>query len=228
MKYIRLGLLGKFICAVAVIVVGVGTVVWWNFHAKQREIARLRSAIRNLTASYPIARLVVLEQNTDPEGRTQTRVRVLFVDDQGRRCGQPVETALQGTRIYFEALVMIFKDPLVEGGKRRSMAFPTRLFSEAVAPKRGFALSVLDEQGIPTIYASPTRTPGDLSPATYKKILQRFWHYANHPDQAARYGIDVLQGQAVFTDYQVKRYYTVFIEADAGLTIRPEFVWLEE
>ena len=81
---------------------------------------------------------------------------------------------------------------------------------------------------MPTIYDRPERTPEDLSPATYRKILQRFWHYANHPDQAGRYGIKVLQGEAVFTEYQVKRYYSVFVEADGGLSIRPELIWWEE
>ncbi|KPL07880.1 hypothetical protein AMJ85_09245 [candidate division BRC1 bacterium SM23_51] len=214
--------------AALVLVALAGTIIWWNLRAQRREIARLRSAIRNLTASYPIARLVVLDQTADAEGRARTRVRLVFVDDQGRRCGDPIEATLEGSRIYFEALLMIFKDPLVERGERRSMAFPTRLFSEAIAPERGVALSVLDENGVPTIYDRPERTPEDLSPATYRKILQRFWHYANHPDQAGRYGIKVLQGEAVFTEYQVKRYYSVFVEADGGLSIRPELIWWEE
>lgn len=228
MKRRLVGFRATLAIAVLAIVALAGTIAWWNFRAQQREIARLRSAIRNLTASYPIARLVVLDQTADAEGPVQTRVRVVFVDDQGRRCGEPIEATLEGSRIYFEALLLIFKDPLVERGERRSMAFPTRLFSEAIAPEDGVALSILDKRGVPTIYAQPARTPEDLSPAAYEKILGRFWYYANHPDQAAGYGIDVLQGQAVFTEYQVKRYYSVFVEADGGLTIRPELIWWEE
>ena len=202
--------------------------IWWRGHAHRREIAQLRAAIQNLTASYPIARIVVLDQTTDVGGAAKTRVRVVFVDDQGRRCGKPIEATLDGKRIYFEALVMIFGDALVERGKKRSMAFPTRLFSEKIAPEAGVALNVLDARGIPIIYDTPDRKPAALSDKEWRRILRRFWHYANHPDQAAEFGIRVLQGEAVFTDYQVKRFYTVFVEADAGLTIRPELVWWEE
>jgi hypothetical protein len=205
-----------------------GSLIWLNIHGKEREIARLRAAIENLTASYPIAHLLVLNQSTDEDGGTRTRVRVIFVDDQGRRTGEPVEAVLAGTRIRFEALLMIFEDPLVERGERRTMAFPTRIYSESVAPDKGVELAALDPEGVPTVFAPRNRSPRELAPAEYKKILARFWYYANHPDEAAEFGIDVQQGQAVFTEYDVKRYYTVYVETDAGLTIRPELIWWEE
>ena len=69
--------------------------------------------------------------------------------------------------------------------------------------------------------------PGGLTLAQYREVLHRFWELANRPAEAAKYGIDVAQGQAVFTEYQVGRYYAIYVEADGGLTIRPELLWLE-
>jgi hypothetical protein len=220
----------RTILAAAAVLAGTGGgfYLWWNHHAQQREIARLRTAIQNLTASYPIARIVVLEQTADTEGSTQTHVRLIFVDEQGRRRGDPVETTLAGKRIYFEALLMIFGDEFVARGEKRTIAFPTRLYSEKVAPDEGTTLSILNDQGVPVIYDTPERKPDDLSDAAYRKILERFWYYANHPGQAEDYGIDVLQGEAVFTEYQVRRFYTIFVEADGGLHIRAELAWWEE
>jgi hypothetical protein len=208
------------------ILAGVAAVVWWEYTEREREIARLRQAIDNLKASYPVARVVVVGQLETENGETASRVRVVFLDDEGRRRGDPVEATLAGTRVYFEALMLIFDDPLVEAGERRAMAFPTRLFTEEVPPRDGVGLSVLNDQGVPITYARD-EAPGELAHGEYRDVLERFWELANDPDQASTYGISVLQGEAVFTDYQVGRYYQIFVEADGGLTIRPEFHWID-
>jgi hypothetical protein len=204
----------------------VGVWLWWQHTERQREIERLRQAIGNLVASYPVAQLVVIDQQEAPTGVTRTNVRLWFVDDQGRHKGEAHEAVLAGRRVYFEALLITFDDPLVESGERRSMAFPTRLFTEEVPPGDGHSLDVLDEQGVPYPYDRPEPPPGGLTLAQYRGVMHRFWELANRPAEAAAYGIDVLQGQAVFTDYQVGRVYSIFVEADGGLTIRPELLWL--
>jgi hypothetical protein len=204
-----------------------GGLLWWWQTAQEREIERLRKAIEHLTASYPIARLVVVAQQELPDGLTRTTVRVWFIDEQGRRRGEPQEASLAGRRVYFEALLVVFQDPLVEAGQRRAMAFPTRLFTEEVPPSDGTLLDLLDERGVPLPYDRPDSPPGGLALSEYREILRRFWELANHPAAATRYGIQVLQGQAVFTEYQIGRYYSIHVEADGGLTIRPELLWLE-
>ena len=55
-----------------------------------------QTAIENLSATYPIARLVVTEQTTAPDGTTQSQVRVIFVDEEGRQRGEDIETSLPG------------------------------------------------------------------------------------------------------------------------------------
>lgn len=201
---------------------------WWSYTEKEREIARLRQAIEHLTASYPIARLVVVGQDEELPGEPTTHVRVTFLDDRGRRRGDPVEATLDGARVYFEALLVIFEDPLVQTGERRAMAFPTRLFTDVVPPREGRELSVLDERGVPVLYDRPEAPPGGLPLPEYRDVLRRFWDLANDPSEAAEYGIRVLQGQAVFTEYEIGRYYQIFVEADGGLVIRPELHWLED
>ncbi len=107
------------------------------------------------------------------------------------------------------------------------MAFPTRLFTEAVSPSEGYPLSPLDDRGVPQLYDRVQPPAGGLSLREYRDVLRRFWELANAPDEAAEYGIQVVQGQAVFTEYEVGRFYSIFVEADGGLTIRPELHWLE-
>ncbi len=204
-----------------------GGVLWWKHTEREREIRRLRQAIEHLTASYPIARLVVDDQQTDESGATLTSLRLSLVDEQGRRKGGPGAVELAGRRVYFEALLIVFDDPLVESGQRRAMAFPTRLYTESIPPSDGYALQVLDDRGVPSLYERSEAPPGGLSLSAYRDVLRRFWELANDPAQASSYGIDVLQGQAVFTEYEVGRFYTIFVEADGGLTIRPELHWLE-
>ena len=228
MKRPLLGFRGVLALALVALIVGVGGLWWWKSTELEREIVRLRQAVEHLTASYPIARLVVTEQFTSSAGSTRTLLRLWFVDDEGRRLGGPGEVSLTGKKVYFEALLITFEDPLVASGERRAMAFPTRLFTEATSPDRGFALEGLDERGVPTIYerGAPPASSG-LSPQAFREVLRRFWELANDPDEAAAYGIDVLQGQAVFTEYEIGRYYSIFVEADGGLTIRPELHWIE-
>lgn len=204
-----------------------GAVLWWKFTEREREIERLRQAIEHLTASYPVARLVVAGRDEIDPGRIATDVRVWFVDDQGRRVGDRQEVVLEGERVYFEALLIVFDDPLVESGHRRALAFPTRLFTEAVPPDEGHALHFLDDRGVPVAYDRTTPLPGGLPLPQYRDVLRRFWELANDPAEAADYGIDVLQGQAVFTEYEIGRIYSIFVEADGGLTIRPELHWLD-
>lgn len=228
MKRSLLGFRGVLALVLVALVVGVAGLWWWKSTELEREIVRLRQAVEHLTASYPIVRVVVTEQSVSATGSTQTLLRLWFVDEQGRRLGGPGEVSLVGEKVYFEALVIAFADPLVASGERRAMAFPTRLFTEATPPERGFALEALDERGVPTIYERglPPSTSG-LSAQAFREVLRRFWELANAPDEAAAYGIDVLQGQAVFTEYEVGRYYSIFVEADGGLTIRPELHWIE-
>lgn len=227
MKRPRIGFRTGLVLTAIVVLGIVGGVLWWKQTEREREIARLRQAIRHLTASYPIARLVVLDRQVDPPAEGVTRVRLSLVDEEGRRRGEPTEATLPGTRIYFEALMVVFEDVLVERGERRAMAFPTRLFSDAVSPRRGVDLDVLDERGVPVAYDRGEATGDGLSPEDYRRVLRRFWELANDPAEAERYGIRVLQGEAVFTEYEVGRYYQIFVEADGGLTIRPELHWLE-
>ncbi len=110
-------------------VAGVGGVFWWKYTEKEREIGRLRQAIEHLTASYPIARLVVTGQEQAPPAAATTggaptataaatttpttHVRLWLVDDDGRRLDEAHETSLAGRRVYFEALLIVFDDPLV-------------------------------------------------------------------------------------------------------------------
>jgi len=212
----------------ALITVSLGAYTWWQYGATQREMALLRTAIQNLKSTYPLARIVVVDQTTVSGDQTKTRVRVVFVNEEGQRRGAPIETTLDGSMVYFEALLMIFHDPLVEKGERKTLAFPTRLFTEEVPPIKGEELDVLDEQGVPVVYEQPEDKLEGVTAETYRQILRRFWYYANHPEEADRYGIKVLQGQAVFTNYQLKRFYTISVEADGGLLISPEDFWLEE
>jgi hypothetical protein len=212
----------------SVVVASLGTYTWWQYSSTQREMQQLRTAVRNLEETYPIARIVVVEQVTSSGDQTQTHVRLTFVNSEGQRRGEPVEATLNGSRIYFEALLMIFQDRLVELGERRTMAFPTRLFTEVVPPKEGVRLSVLDEEDVPVIYEKPEDKLADVPLTQYRDVLRRFWKYANEPEEAARYGIKVLQGQAVFTDYQIRRYYTIRVKSNGGMEIVPENFWLDE
>lgn len=228
MKRPLLGFRAVLALGLVALVAAGGGVLWWKYTEREREIQRLRQAIQHLNASYPIARLAVASQRPLDDGEITTDVVVWFLDEEGRRVGERRKFELAGKRVYFEALLIVFESPLVESGERRAMAFPTRLFSEEVPPRDGHALEVLDERGVPVAYdrAELPADPG-LSLSEYRDVLRRFWELANDPDEAKAYGIDVLQGQAVFTEYEVGRFYSIFVEADGGLTIRPELHWLE-
>lgn len=226
MKQRKLGFGRKIVLGLVVVAAGAGSIFWWKQTAQEREIKRLRQAIENLTATYPIARLVVEKETTDEAGVTRAHLRVTLVDDEGRECGAPTEAVIEGKRIYFEALVITFDERLVGEGKARAMAFPTRLFSERVAPEDGVALDVLNDEGVPILYDSHERDSGSLTADQYRRILKRFWYYANHVNEAESLGIKVIQGKAVFTKYELRRYYSVYMQANGSLDIVPEKFWL--
>lgn len=183
----------------------------------EEEIFALETARKLLTVDHRVAKIDVVEQVTDAEGNTTTRVRFTEFDAEGEPFFEPIETDIEGTMLYVETLVIKFNDTYVEEGdalRGSSVCIFKRLFGEKQRPADG---TPLDPAGqLPPVYASD-----DIPVARIEPLWERFWDYANDADLAAEKGVRAIHGEAPFIELRAGKSYDVELRASGGVSIRP-------
>ena len=117
--------------------------------AKEKEVARLDTAVRLLKVDRRVARIDVLEQWT-PENsdRPHTKLRFVEVDEAGQPIGEPKVMTIDGDVLYVDYWVVKFDDKFVEQGndplRGASICLLRRLFGEYQQPSEG---QVVDAAG---------------------------------------------------------------------------------
>src|SRR5208283_2594250 len=129
--------------------------------AQKETIVRLEQEKQRLEAYLKIlkhidrrARVEVLRQTRDQQGKLQTTIRFTEIDAAGKPIGVSRELTLPGQEFYFDTLVIKFDDHFIEQGdplKGQSLMLFRRIFSSTMRPEDGI---VIDVQGqAPEIYA---------------------------------------------------------------------------
>ncbi len=183
------------------------------------HIRELDAAMRLLKVDHRLARIEVLEQSPagEADGVT-TRLRFTELDAAGEPVGAGREVAVSGRRVYVESLVVKFGDDYVEAGdflRGTSVCLFRRVFGENQRPAEG---TPLDAEGrLPVVYA------GDETPDPfYDRLWERFWDYANDPEEAAELGVRAIHGEAPFMELRPGGTYLLELRASGGLSIRAE------
>lgn len=186
---------------------------------QKEQIARLDTALRLLKIDHRVARLKVIEQQTDYEsGELISVVEFQELDDRG----QPVDDARQfrvpGDVIYVDSWIVKFDDKYVEQAdlhRSTSLVLFRRIFGAAQQPRNGFSL---DRKGLrPRAYGRG----GKLSDFE-KKIWDDFWSVANDEQKQAKLGIRAAHGEAPSIKVEKGKAYRIMLRASGGLTVDPE------
>jgi hypothetical protein len=185
---------------------------------KQKEIERLDTAMRLLKVDHRVARLTVLDQAQDDDGKVITRLEFQELDEQGQPLDAPRQFDIPGDVVYVDSWVVKFDDKYVEQAdlhRATSLVLFRRIFGEQQKPLEGV---VLDESGgRPKVYGQ-TGKMSDFE----RKIWSDFWSVANDEAKQIELGIRAAHGEAPSIKVQKGKAYRVELRASAGLTITPE------
>ncbi|MBI4878999.1 MAG: hypothetical protein HY812_04970 [Planctomycetes bacterium] len=194
--------------ALLVLLGGAGYYAWERFTEHERLLARLgeqRQVIERLSGSSRVAQAMVAERWSE-DGRVLTRIRFVEVGEDGAPLSSK-EVVVEGETVYFDALVLKFDHEYVGAGdsvKGKSILLFRRVFGEHQKPVDG---AKLDEAGIDGLAES--------------ELWERFWEYANDPNEARKAGVRVAQGEAPYTRMEEGKIYNLTLDHAGGLNISP-------
>ncbi len=144
-----------------------------------------------------------------------TTLNWIELDEHGREVGRRSYT-IPGRTLFVDAWTVRFPqdavvaDDLLRG---RSLVLLRRIYSDAMQPREGFPIDT--PGGIPDGYAA-----GDAQ-RFEQAIWKGFWRLAADPDAAAREGVRVAQGEAVYKPVAPGQVYELRVENAGGITLTP-------
>ena len=185
---------------------------------KDKQIQDLDLAVRLLKINHRLAEIKVVNQAVDAEGKPQTTLQFVEVNDEGQPLDAPKSVTIDGDVVYIDAWVVKYDDKLVESGNplgSTSICLFRRLFGEHQKPADGFPL---DRVGVePVVYRH-----GEQISKEEKEIWAQFWEYANNPKLAEKAGVRAAHGEAPSIQLRPDKLYKVELRASGGLSIVAE------
>jgi hypothetical protein len=158
------------------------------------ENKELKQAITNLSREDQIGYAKVIRQETR-EGELLTTIRFVETarDDKLQKILEK-EYTVAGDIIHFDALIVKFGNKMVLDGKMRALYLWRRVYGEQMTPQEGFAI---EDAGVePQRYKDLLK----LLPAEQRQMFWlHIWDLANDPEKLARYDIEAIYGNAVYS-----------------------------
>ena len=183
----------------------------------EQEKQRLEAYLKILKRIDRRARIEVLRQARDQQGKLQTTIRFTEIDDTGKPMSVSREMTLPGQEFYFDTLVIKFDDHFIEQGdpfKGRALMLFRRIFSSTMRAEDGFVIDI-DGQA-PEAYAE------QQAPSAFEKDLwKRFWELANDEKLAKERGVRAIHGDAPYMRLEPDRVYEVCLRSTGEVIITP-------
>lgn len=210
----RLARLLKTLAALAVLLLLAAVVALGMFLTKQRSIiSSLEGRIGAVKATTVPLRFMVLSRSD-----SSISARFRFYDADGRDVAS-FERAWNGSELAVDSLLV----PV--GG--RYLAFPVRVFTDAVAPRRGTELfPYYDRDGFPAIYDSETLDDATRAALAdlFSKLKTAEGLYRGDAEGALEKPLRNLFGNAVhdlqrFRRFEVGTVYSLVVHSDGGIEI---------
>ncbi|MCL2330021.1 MAG: hypothetical protein FWC56_01825, partial [Phycisphaerae bacterium] len=188
----------------------------------QREKEELKLAIQRLCGEDRVAEVRVTDQirmgdiiNGRPATEDSTTIEFVEID----REGHPLPSqrfVIKDQVVHFDALVLKFQHEDVAKGdpqKGKSLALFRRIYGDSQQPAQGYPID--PDGGVPNIFRVQPN-PSEFE----KKLWVQFWEYARDPELAARDGIRVAQGEAVYQPMVKGDLWTLSLQSNGGLNIK--------
>lgn len=208
-----------------------GLVIWQGLISREQEllqeIGRLEQemaaevAVRDgmidrLGRTARLARINVLEQPEGPDGTIlSTRIRFVELDETGAELARR-EYEVPGDVVHVDAWTVRFEYEQVASGDPfagQSLVLFRRIYSDRLPPIEGFEIDT--PGGTPDGYAVSDN-------ARFERAMwSRFWRLATDPEEAARSGVRVAQGEVVYKPMRSGQVYDLVAESSGGLTLVP-------
>lgn len=188
--------------------------------AQQR--AELQRSIQRLTGEDRVAEVRVIDQvragdMVDGRRVEQTQTTIEFVELDRQQHPLPAQRfVVPDTVLFFDALVIKFDQEHVTAGdalRGKSLALFRRIYGEHQRPIDGFAVD--PEGNVPHVFRVNPEA-GRFE----RKLWAQFWSYATDPELAARDGVRVAQGEAVYVPMNKGEVWTLTLQNNGGLNIR--------
>jgi hypothetical protein len=183
----------------------------------EQEKQRLEAFLKILKHIDRRARVEVLWQGKDPQGKLQTTIRFTEIDDSGKPINAFRDLTLPGQEVYFDTLVIKFDDHLIEQDdpfKGRALMLFRRIFSSTMRPEDGFVIDI-DGQA-PEVYAE-RQAPSGFE----KELWKRFWELANNEKLAKEHSVRAIHGDAPYMRLEPDRVYEVCLRSTGEVIITP-------
>lgn len=202
----------------------VGTALWAVNDARQlamiRQLEAEKAELQRMVARFKnerrVAQLYVSKQDRDESGRVVMShldfKEIVSIDQDAR--ARPIE--VPGDVVYVDALVVHFSDEYVERGdalRGHSLHLFRRIFGQEQRPIDGPKID--REREVPAAYRTQG-APGEFE----RKLWEQFWDYAANPESAARAGVRVAQGEAVYQRVSAGQLWQIATRAGGGLEFR--------
>lgn len=188
-----------------------------TIHELLTENKHLKEAITNLTYEDQIGYAKVIAQEPNG-GKILTTLKFIeTARDDKLKTVLEKEYTIEGDIVYFEALIVKFGDKMVMDGKTKALYLWRRVYSDKMAPERGFAIEKPGAE--PQRYSDLLR----LLPIKQKHLFwTNIWDLANDPDKLKEHDIKAIYGNAVYSRLRKGLIY-VFKISPAG-QVYPEVV----
>jgi hypothetical protein len=187
---------------------------------KQREA--LEQAVSRLTGEDRVAEVYVVDQiragqvvNGQAAPRDLTTIEFIEMDRQQHPLPSK-RFVIYDEVIFFDALVLKFDQRYVAMGdalRGKSLALFRRIYGEHQNPIEGFPIDAGGD--VPNVFrVNPEPSPFE------QKLWTQFWDLARNPDLAARNGVRVAQGEAVYAPMERGQVWTLTLQNDGGLNLK--------
>lgn len=150
-----------------------------------QRIKELNAVVRNLEREVTVAEVDILSVNN---GKTRMTVR-LYEPQSRTKAVSSKDIEVEGTDIYFDAMVLNFDYSEIESGELQNIAIPYRVFSDQVAQKDGILLGALDENGIPLQFKRTDEDIYGIAPQIYRERVAELMRIAADEKEGRENGL---------------------------------------
>jgi hypothetical protein len=168
-----------------------------TIHQLLTENKELKQAITNLTEEDQIGYAKVISQQTT-DGKLYTTLKFVETDrNDNLKTILEKEYTIEGDIVHFDVMIVKFGNKIVMDGRAKALYLWRRIYGEKMAPGEGF---LIEEPG-----SEPQRYK-DLLAALPIKQRQLFWtsiwELANNKAKLAKYDIDAIYGNAIYSQFK--------------------------
>lgn len=182
----------------------------------ERTLAQRQAMVERLSRSRRIAHVRIVDQQTGDRGDVaSTSLEFIELDEGGAEIARQHIT-VPGDVVFVDAWTVKFDPAYVADGdplRGRALVLLRRVYSDHMPARDGITLDV--PGAVPPAYAA------DDMGLFEKRLWERFWELARSPAEAAKLGVSVAQGEAVYKPVRTGETYELVVDAVGGMSLKP-------